>query len=149
MRDTIRKILREEVNKQDKLLNIIMDHMIKNFTTFDNGEKPTDLSVYNQWTKGFVSRDLETVFGITEKDQPELYKEVIDSYISEVTGLLKKGTRVRLIGMKDPYTKLKRGDEGTIVDYNWTPWGAQYMMKWDNGSSLDLVPEEDEFEVLS
>lgn len=56
-----------------------------------------------------------------------------------------KGKRIRLLRMEDPYTKLKSGDEGTITgvdDLN------QIMVKWDSGSSLSLIPNVDEYEIL-
>ena len=44
-----------------------------------------------------------------------------------------KGTRVELISMSDPYTKLKPGDRGTVsfVDDIGT-----VHINWDNGSGL-------------
>lgn len=55
------------------------------------------------------------------------------------------GKRVRLLRMEDPYTKLKSGDEGVVTgvdDLN------QIMVKWDDGSSLSLIPNIDEYEIL-
>jgi hypothetical protein len=56
-----------------------------------------------------------------------------------------RGRRVRLISTTDPYTRLSRGDEGTIslIDDIGT-----VHVKWDNGSTLGLVPEEDRWEML-
>lgn len=55
------------------------------------------------------------------------------------------GTRVRLISMDDPYTKLQPGDEGTVqmVDDAGT-----IHVSWDAGSSLGLVYGEDNFETI-
>lgn len=55
------------------------------------------------------------------------------------------GTRIELIRMDDPWTSLKPGDRGTVemVDD-----AAQIHMKWDKGSSLALIPGEDEFKVV-
>ena len=52
-----------------------------------------------------------------------------------------KGTRVVLVRMNDPYTKLRPGDLGTIdfVD----DAGTQFC-RWDNGSTLGVVFGEDE-----
>ena len=51
-----------------------------------------------------------------------------------------QGTRVELINMNDPYTKLKPGDRGTvsIVDDTGT-----IFVNWDCGSSLGVVYGED------
>ena len=56
-----------------------------------------------------------------------------------------KGTRVELISMDDPYTKLVAGDKGTVdhVDD-----AGQIHVKWDRGSSLALIPEIDSFKII-
>ncbi len=50
------------------------------------------------------------------------------------------GTRVELVSMNDPYTKLRPGDKGTVdfVDDTGT-----IFCSWDNGSSLGVVYGED------
>lgn len=56
-----------------------------------------------------------------------------------------KGKRVRLIRMEDPYTNLKKGDEGTILgedDLN------HILVKWDNGSNLNLIKDVDEYKII-
>ena len=53
--------------------------------------------------------------------------------------------RVKLKEMKDPYTQLKEGDEGTI---EFEDDIGTIFVNWDNGSGLGLVIGEDEFEVL-
>ena len=64
-----------------------------------------------------------------------------------VTALRKqypKGTRVVLVRMNDPYTKLRPGDLGTIdfVD----DAGTQFY-RWDNGSTIGTVFGEDEIRL--
>lgn len=51
------------------------------------------------------------------------------------------GTRVELVRMNDPYSKLKPGDRGTVefVDDIGT-----VFCSWDRGSSLGVVYGEDE-----
>lgn len=51
-----------------------------------------------------------------------------------------QGTRVELINMNDPYTKLKPGNRGTvsIVDDTGT-----IFVNWDCGSGLGVVYGED------
>jgi hypothetical protein len=53
----------------------------------------------------------------------------------------KPGTRVELVSMNDPYTKLKPGDRGTVrlVDDIGT-----VFVNWDNGSGLGAAYGEDE-----
>lgn len=53
--------------------------------------------------------------------------------------------RVRLIRMEDPYTKLKSGDMGTIMGKDSL---GQILVKWDNGESLHLIPEIDEYDIV-
>ena len=47
-----------------------------------------------------------------------------------------KGTRVELIEMEDPYTKLKPGDQGTVSCIDDT---GTIFVNWDNGSRLGVV----------
>lgn len=56
-----------------------------------------------------------------------------------------QGKRITLIRMEDPYTDLKSGDEGTI---KFTDGIGQIHVDWDNGSSLAVIPEIDEYEIL-
>ena len=69
---------------------------------------------------------------------------------SEVVERLRKdypeGTRLSLISMNDPYSKLVQGDRGTVtlVDD-----GGTIHMRWDKGSSLGLVYGEDSFRKLT
>ena len=56
-----------------------------------------------------------------------------------------KGTRVELVCMNDPYTKLKPGDQGTVqfVDSIGTIFVA-----WDCGSGLGVAYGEDRIRKL-
>ena len=56
-----------------------------------------------------------------------------------------EGTRIMLLKMEDPFTQLKRGDMGNVTHVD---DAGQIHMIWDNGSSLALVPGEDEFMKL-
>lgn len=56
-----------------------------------------------------------------------------------------KGDRVRLVRCTDTRTRLKPGDEGTVVFVD--SLGTVHV-KWDSGSSLGLVPDEDDWEVI-
>jgi hypothetical protein len=58
--------------------------------------------------------------------------------------LVKK--RVRLIRCNDPYTKLQVGTEGTVEFVDDT---GTVFVKWDDGSSLGLCPDDgDRWQVL-
>jgi hypothetical protein len=55
-----------------------------------------------------------------------------------------KGTRVELVRMHDPYSKLKPGDLGTadFVDDTGT-----VFIRWDSGSGLGAAYGEDEIKI--
>ena len=54
------------------------------------------------------------------------------------------GTRIKLIRMDDPQAP-PSGTEGTVIDVDDI---GSVLMRWDNGSGLNLIPGEDEFEIL-
>lgn len=56
-----------------------------------------------------------------------------------------KGTRVKLISLEDPYSRLPEGTKGTVdaVDDIGT-----IHVRWDNGSGLGVVPGVDEIKVI-
>ncbi len=143
---TIKRILNE--NKVDRFTKIAVSHLIDKFSTNKYGTK-VEYRTLLVWKENYVDTYLKDVFGLTEKDTKEIYDTIINEWLSELTGLPKVGTRVKLVKMDDPYTLLTPGDEGIITAYNNTPWGPQLSVNWDMGSTLDLVPKEDEWEVLS
>jgi hypothetical protein len=57
---------------------------------------------------------------------------------------MKPGDRIRLVHTSDKHTDLRPGDEGnvTFVDDRGT-----VHARWDNGSTLGLVPGEDRWDV--
>jgi hypothetical protein len=56
-----------------------------------------------------------------------------------------KGTRVALVRMNDPYTKLRPGDLGTVDFID--DAGTTFCL-WDNGSVLGIAYEEDAIRFL-
>lgn len=56
------------------------------------------------------------------------------------------GTRVVLHHMDDPYAPVPPGTKGTVT---YVDDMGQIGVKWDNGSSLSLVPGEDSFSKVS
>lgn len=54
-------------------------------------------------------------------------------------------TRVRLLRTTDEYTRLVPGTEGTITGVDKL---GTLQVRWDDGSTLGLVPGEDEWEVI-
>ena len=57
-----------------------------------------------------------------------------------------EGTRIFLISMVDPYSKLGNGDRGTVKSVD---DAGTIHMKWDKGGSLGLVVGEDSFRKLN
>ena len=57
-----------------------------------------------------------------------------------------KDKRIELISTTDPYTGLKPGDRGTVdfVDDMGT-----IHVAWDNGSTLGVVPGEDQYRFVN
>ena len=56
-----------------------------------------------------------------------------------------EGTRVELISMDDPYSKLQTGEKGTVMCVD--DMGTVHI-NWDSGSTLGLVPGEDSFKTI-
>ena len=56
-----------------------------------------------------------------------------------------EGKRIELISISDPYTNLKPGDRGTVDFVDDT--GTIHVI-WDNGSTLGLVPGEDQYRFI-
>ena len=55
------------------------------------------------------------------------------------------GTRVALVSMNDPYTKLQPGDEGTVIAVD--DIGTVHI-QWNNGSTLGATYGEDRIRKL-
>lgn len=56
------------------------------------------------------------------------------------------GTRLLLLSMDDPYAPIPRGMRGTVEHVD---DAAQIHMCWDNGRTLAIIPEEDDFRKLT
>ena len=56
-----------------------------------------------------------------------------------------QGTRIRLIGMDDPYAPILPGTEGTV---NVVDDIGTLHCTFDNGRTLGVIPGEDSFSVL-
>lgn len=59
--------------------------------------------------------------------------------------MTKPGDRIELIATDDPNTLLRPGDKGTV---NHIGPGGIVGVKWDSGSTLSMLPEEDDWRVL-
>ena len=55
------------------------------------------------------------------------------------------GTRVELVRMDDPYTKLVPGDRGTVSSVDDI---GTIFVNWDRGSGLGVAYGEDEIKII-
>ena len=65
--------------------------------------------------------------------------------VARLRQICAKGTRISLVSMSDPYTRLAPGDKGTVelVDDTGT-----IFCNWDRGSSLGVVYGEDLVRIM-
>jgi hypothetical protein len=56
-----------------------------------------------------------------------------------------KGSRIILQSTSDPYTSLRPGSKGTVIFVDDT---GTVHVKWDNGETLGLLPDEDRFKII-
>jgi len=59
--------------------------------------------------------------------------------------MYEKGQRIELVYTSDPYTHLKPGDKGTVKFIDGI---GQIHIQWDSGSSLAMIPGEDEIKKI-
>jgi len=53
------------------------------------------------------------------------------------------GDKIVILHMGEEPNVVPIGTKGEVTGISNTPWGIQYQVKWDNGSSLDIIPEVD------
>jgi len=65
--------------------------------------------------------------------------------MSQLNPKLEPGDRIVLLHMDDPYSAVRMGTKGTVTKIVRVPFdmGYQYNVKWDDGSTLDLLPDTD------
>ena len=65
--------------------------------------------------------------------------------VEALTRRYPKGTRICLDSMENDPFPIPSGSRGTV---QFVDDAGQLIMKWDNGSSLSLIPGEDRFHVI-
>lgn len=65
--------------------------------------------------------------------------------VERVRKMYPEGTRVELVEMDDPYSRLKPGDKGTVRSVDDT---ATVFVDWDCGSGLGIVHDVDRVRKL-
>lgn len=154
-KSTIKNILREQSPKRDKLFNIVLNDLHKEFAIGGVTKRIKQLKLKHyysdlmRWMSDVGDKHIKNKFGLSGKNDYEMLVKLRNTFYATTLNLPKIGSRIRLIKMDDEWANLKEGDEGTVLGYNPTPWGDTLMMHWDMGSGLDIDPNEDEYEVLS
>jgi hypothetical protein len=59
---------------------------------------------------------------------------------------LKNGDRIELISMWDDLDPIQPGEKGTILRIE--PYSKTIEMKWDNGRTLNLLHDQDQFKII-
>jgi hypothetical protein len=72
-------------------------------------------------------------------------KQIHHEMLKVLRSYYPSGTRVELVRMDDPYTRLKPGDQGTVSFVDDT---GTIFVDWDSGSRLGVVFGEDEIKKL-
>ena len=65
--------------------------------------------------------------------------------VDAIKEMYPQGTRIELVHMDDPYAPVPSGTKGTV---EFVDDMGQIAMIWDNGRTLALIPEVDEFEII-
>lgn len=73
-------------------------------------------------------------------------REISDKALAELRAGFAPGTRVRLVCMDDPYTTLRPGDMGTVIDVDCI---GTIHVEWDNGSTLGVAYGADRCEKIT
>jgi hypothetical protein len=61
------------------------------------------------------------------------------------------GKRIKLIRTNDPYTDLKPGDRGTVVDVSELPYEDtpfKVLVQWDSDSRLAILEGHDDYRTV-
>ena len=61
------------------------------------------------------------------------------------------GKRIKFIRTNDPYTDLRRGDRGTLVDISELPYEDtpfKVWVQWDTGSRLAILEGYDDYRTV-
>lgn len=74
-----------------------------------------------------------------------MLKEIHPKMLEQLKESYPKGTKVKLIKMEDPYTKIEPGTKGTVTGVD--DIGTIHV-NWDSGSSLGIAYGEDKCQKL-
>ena len=66
------------------------------------------------------------------------------AYVNAMRKIFTPGLRIKLESMRDPHAV----PDGTLGTVDFVDDAGQIHMKWDNGRTLALIPEEDSFKTI-
>ncbi|MDD3897692.1 MAG: DUF4314 domain-containing protein [Syntrophomonadaceae bacterium] len=72
-------------------------------------------------------------------------KQIHPDMLNSLRSYYPPGTRVELVRMEDPYTKLNPGDLGSVSTIDDT---GTVFVDWDSGSTLGVVFGEDQIRKI-
>ena len=91
--------------------------------------------------KKFVSDEIFKIGG------KKMYRPILsEKLVYNIKKTYPPGTRIKLIEMDDPYAPVSSGTRGTVT---FVDDAGTVHMKWDNGRTLGIVPNVDDFRKLS
>jgi len=147
MRNIIKQILKEEIS--NNIINKMIDKL-DNIFSYSNGMvyhkkkylgRISEVKYYFEYIIGVI----EEIYGFNHDDSFKIATNFIGYFLKKNGYPNKVGQRIKLIYMSDPYTTLTDGSTGTFEGYDGM---GNLLMKWDNGSTLSLIPVEDKWELL-
>jgi len=170
LQDTVMDTQEEQFNDDDFYLGF--EWSIDQKASYEDGDIPVNnqgqLNIHFSTVEGEIKFEFDldglSLSKIINEEEVEYSKklssveeclDIIEKEIYEYLGVSEAygnfedheltGKRVRIVRLEDPYTNLKPGDEGTVRGVDDM---GHILMKWDNGSSLNIIPEMDEFDVI-
>ena len=76
-----------------------------------------------------------------------MYRPILsEKLVDNIKKTYPPGTRIKLIGMDDPYAPVPSGTRGTVMLVD---DAGTIHPKWDNGRTLGVIPNEDDFSKLT
>ena len=138
-------------------LNLFDGNLTLEYMHLINGEKDCyqliEVTEFEEKLKiEFLTQHITRIIGIDELEdifemlhRQSTHKPLNQEEIQVIKDKYLTGTKIKLIKMYDPFTPPPSNTIG-IVDF--VDDIGQIHIKWNNGSTLALVPDLDEFEVL-
>ena len=76
-----------------------------------------------------------------------MYRPILsEKLVDNIKKTYLPGTRIKLIGMDDPYAPVPSGTRGTVMLVD---DAGTIHPKWDNGRTLGVIPNVDDFRKLT